>query len=413
LIHDCNRSQALEDCHIETIFAVPIFSAGDVHPSCVLSCYSLLPAESVPFVVNFVQKAVRLLWDGLDQIDPHESVGKVLWENVSPSDLGEMAADVEMQEAFIGKKRPHSGVTQQETNSDQVSVHRRTSSSSLQMRGQSDFHTGLPPSTIINTSPPAKGLSPAPLLPTALIAPSSQQMVSENCYDDIGHWAVQQAVQSVGNVQQWNNTSNIQQIADGVQAQQQALYQGLISTPPQPFQGHQEFIKRDISQGQPHLFTTSQSSMRPISHPSNLSPLAYVDHKTPPELITTNTNPLHPSHRSGVYIDPKPVIQANLDQFNAMALMYRDQEAVHPRNNLNETPVIHTTTDFLQPAELRQIDKMRVVPLSHAEGSVILIGPQQILHCVPTTQSLYVKSLNQPICYMNAAKVRCLCSLRL
>lgn len=108
LIFDDSRREALQNCKIETAFAVPIFSVGDVSPSCVLSCYSLLHTESVPFVLNFVQKAVRLLWDGLDRVEnPHESVGKELWKDVGPADLGEMAADLEMQKAFFGKKRPH------------------------------------------------------------------------------------------------------------------------------------------------------------------------------------------------------------------------------------------------------------------------------------------------------------------
>lgn len=60
-------------------------------------------------MLNFVQKAVRLLWGGLDRVvNPHESVGRDLWRDVGPADLGEMAADVEMQKAFIGMKRPRS-----------------------------------------------------------------------------------------------------------------------------------------------------------------------------------------------------------------------------------------------------------------------------------------------------------------
>lgn len=112
LIYDKSRKESLQNCNIRTVFAVPIFSAGDVSPSCVLSCYSLLPTESVPFVLNFVQKAVRLLWDGLDRVvNPHESVGMELWKDVGPADLGEMAADLEMQKAFIGKKRTFSDIS--------------------------------------------------------------------------------------------------------------------------------------------------------------------------------------------------------------------------------------------------------------------------------------------------------------
>ncbi len=54
---------------------------------------------------------MKLLWDGLDKVKPHESVGKDLWKDVGPADLGEMAADLEMQKAFFGKKRTYSDLS--------------------------------------------------------------------------------------------------------------------------------------------------------------------------------------------------------------------------------------------------------------------------------------------------------------
>jgi hypothetical protein len=74
-------------------------------PSCVMCFYSLLRVDSVPFVLRFINQALRLLWIGLDNIEPDESISKDLWKNVAPADIGEMAADVEMQSAFVSRKK--------------------------------------------------------------------------------------------------------------------------------------------------------------------------------------------------------------------------------------------------------------------------------------------------------------------
>ena len=76
-------------------------------PCCVLCCYSMVRSDSVTFILKFLQQALRSLWAGLDHVEPHESIGKELWKGVAPADLGEMAADTEMQKAFYKKKRPY------------------------------------------------------------------------------------------------------------------------------------------------------------------------------------------------------------------------------------------------------------------------------------------------------------------
>lgn len=111
MIVDSARASAFEKANIKTALAVPIFSSGTVEPACVLCCYSLVRAEAVPAVLRFVQQALRLLWTGLDKVEPHQSIGKDLWKDVAPADLGEMAADVEMQQAFLNKKRPHNSIS--------------------------------------------------------------------------------------------------------------------------------------------------------------------------------------------------------------------------------------------------------------------------------------------------------------
>jgi hypothetical protein len=78
----------------------------------VVCCYSMIQSGSVPFVLRFVQQALHLLWSGLDKVQPHESVGQEMWQDVGPADLGEMAADVEMQHHFVGKKRRHDSISE-------------------------------------------------------------------------------------------------------------------------------------------------------------------------------------------------------------------------------------------------------------------------------------------------------------
>ncbi len=106
VIVDSGRSSLFSQAKIETALAVPVFSGKANTPSFVFSCYSFVRSGSVPFVLKFVQQALRLLWDGLDKVQPHKSVGEDLWKDVAPADLGEMAADVEMQQHFMIKKRP-------------------------------------------------------------------------------------------------------------------------------------------------------------------------------------------------------------------------------------------------------------------------------------------------------------------
>lgn len=103
---DPGRADIFDSANIQTVLAVPVFSSKEVLPTCVVSCYSLVRSGSVPFVLRFVQQALRLLWDGLDQVQPHQSIEGELWRDVAPADLGEMAADVEMQQHFMSRKRP-------------------------------------------------------------------------------------------------------------------------------------------------------------------------------------------------------------------------------------------------------------------------------------------------------------------
>lgn len=110
-IVDSVRREAFAIANIKTALAVPIYSSGSVTPSCVLCFYSLVRSDCVPFVLKFVQQALRSLWFGLEKLEPHQSIGRELWKEVAPADLGEMAADLEMQKAFYQKKRPFDAIS--------------------------------------------------------------------------------------------------------------------------------------------------------------------------------------------------------------------------------------------------------------------------------------------------------------
>ena len=103
---DSVRRHLLQEANVETVLAVPVFSGRSKSPAFVFCCYSFVRSGSVPFVLKFVQQALQLLWGGLDNVQPHRSAGEDIWKNVAPADLGEMAADIEMHEHFMFKKRP-------------------------------------------------------------------------------------------------------------------------------------------------------------------------------------------------------------------------------------------------------------------------------------------------------------------
>jgi hypothetical protein len=104
---DPGRSVEFARAKIQTVLAVPIFTGKETMPSCIVAFYSMMRSGSVPFVLRFVQQALRLLWDGLEKVKPHESIDDNVWHQIEPADLGEMAADLEMQQTFMSKKRRH------------------------------------------------------------------------------------------------------------------------------------------------------------------------------------------------------------------------------------------------------------------------------------------------------------------
>eukprot|EP00581_Thalassiosira_minuscula_P018061 CAMPEP_0183733490 /NCGR_PEP_ID=MMETSP0737-20130205/41341_1 /TAXON_ID=385413 /ORGANISM="Thalassiosira miniscula, Strain CCMP1093" /LENGTH=1113 /DNA_ID=CAMNT_0025966757 /DNA_START=284 /DNA_END=3626 /DNA_ORIENTATION=+ len=443
LIYDRSREHALQNCKIETAFAVPIFSAGEASPSCILSCYSLLPAESVPFVLNFVQKAVRLLWSGLDRVvNPHQSVGRELWKDVGPADLGEMAADMEMQKAFIGKKRPRSASLAQqqlqrevekrraplydntngvnnnnsgnitegprfsfvESEYDEAEHRDRSTSLAAQMKSLPSLAPTPAPATqaldaatspwanVPVNAPPSKGMAPAPLLPNTVQerSPNAQQFVFLDTGDD-GHWAVQQAVQSVGEVQLWNNGAGSGSAING-------STNGFLPGNQYGFSGapHNQHYQQQQNQPPPSI----QQQQHPHQH--KMSYVNYSPNKAAVQQHGPRTAAAYPP--AGVHTDDPATIHANLMEFNALAQMHSLNNAAPatpaaPTNTsiLNGTNhALPTQTPTNQPVPTNiNLDKMVVIPISQAEGSVILTGPQQsMMYC--TTRANAASVTTQP-----------------
>lgn len=181
---DSGRSELFDRVNIETVLAVPVFSGKSTTPSIIFSCYSLVRSGTVPFVLKFVQQAMRLLWSGLDKVQPHASVGDQIWKDLEPADLGEMAADVEMQQLFMEKKRPHHAI------SDIEGTERNTDPSLADQFENMDTPSGVPTVRSIYT-----GSSSSPDF--ASTSPPSVPQVS----DEVSHFQYQTFENIQGHIQ--------------------------------------------------------------------------------------------------------------------------------------------------------------------------------------------------------------------
>jgi hypothetical protein len=262
--------------------------------------------------MKFVQKAVQLLWRGLDLIvDPHESVGRELWKDVGPADLGEMAADVEMQKAFVGMKRPRGVSFQGEYDPRHGD---RTSPLSTQRISKS----GLQPNLIdvFNAPPPNKGLAPAPQLPRMVqeCSPNARRFVYFEAETD-GYWAVQQAVQSIRDVQLWNGTPSIENRGDAHHLE----YTFSVNAAPQELQS----TELSLQQNDTHETQQFQPVQYQMSHVNY--DYSSGNHQQEPRRISVTYPPAQ------VHTDDPALIHANLIEFNAMAQLYaHDQSAPAP-----------------------------------------------------------------------------------
>mmetsp|Transcript_18737 Transcript_18737/g.38382 ORF Transcript_18737/g.38382 Transcript_18737/m.38382 type:complete len:947 (-) Transcript_18737:127-2967(-) len=98
---DRNRAEALKMANVNTVMCVPIHSNSDRTgaPAFILAFYSRDELDMVHDCLKFVQQAVKMVWSGND-----------MPSDVRINDIGEMAADVELQQHF-SNKRSHDALT--------------------------------------------------------------------------------------------------------------------------------------------------------------------------------------------------------------------------------------------------------------------------------------------------------------
>ena len=329
---------------------MPLFSSGDVRPSCILSCYSFLAAESVPFVLQFVQKAMRLLLHRV--VNPHESIIE-LWKDIGPANLSEMGADVEIQKAFSGKKRLRS-----------LSANKLYQ---MQENQRNASHQSVQTSTSLNLA--TKGMAPAPLLPTTIQkrSPNTQQFVF---FGNEGHWAVQKAMQS------WSSC-----------ASENIAYEG--------FDNNLGIASCQEQQKQPYLPQPKHLLCSLPSLPHSLRKHHYQEHY---KLSHVNyeqnkANDVKEPHPTTKATDPN-TIRANLIEFNAMAQMHTSSDSL-PQfspatastavvSNKTANPV-HDRTYHAMQTQPQTVQFKNIIPHFQVEGCTEHL--QNLVYCAPATTS--------------------------
>ncbi len=106
VICDANRAEIFDALKIKTALAIPASSHSSLSPAFIICFYSMVRADSSPVILKFLQQAIRLVWEGLEKLVPSSDCSDaLLWNDIQPSDLGEMAADREMQDTFFSRKK--------------------------------------------------------------------------------------------------------------------------------------------------------------------------------------------------------------------------------------------------------------------------------------------------------------------
>uniref|UniRef100_A0A7S2UPA2 WRKY19-like zinc finger domain-containing protein n=1 Tax=Attheya septentrionalis TaxID=420275 RepID=A0A7S2UPA2_9STRA len=353
---DDGRSSAFAMANIKTALAVPIFSDGVFTPACVLCCYSLVRTDSVPFVLRFVQQALRLVWMGLDQVEPHESVGKDLWKDVAPADLGEMAADMEMQQAFmVGKqKRTHDDISSSSRSLYENEEVREIGNSSSTRDRSSSLALQLQTLNTGSTSTPLSAYSPGTDVP--VMAPEATAAAPVTVPAELVESHVQRAISSLRDAIPWSMYQHIATKPDGskrahtlsnpspnVTSQSPHIMQHrgfepvLLQPLPQPMSlpsrapnsmSHTSFVREPVTQ-QGYSF---QPGQRTLSHANHSG-------------VEQHFFPLHALSINPTSVEVAPpkedpaVARANIEAFNAMARMQNTGNAMNAPHQVQTTSV--------------------------------------------------------------------------
>ena len=286
----------------QTVLAVPVFSGKSKTPAFIFCCYSFVRSTSIPFVLKFVQPALKLLWCGLDNVEPHESVDGDVWRQVAPADLGEMAADVEMHQHFIIKKRPI-GAILTELDSRDESMNSLTSQ--------------------INSLENVSGTPVAPSIYAGQSVIESPPQVQIQTFESMQSH-IQDAINSVANLKPVHQ--HIATNANGSKRAHVLLQEPLIVYPQQQSQyTSQESQQDEIVEPAPIEYRPATSNPLPLAQPFRLP-----NQVVPNQVMPNQTHPddMEPNQVFLNHMAPNQAAQNNV---------------VHPMNNEYSTPYVQGT----------------------------------------------------------------------
>ena len=100
---DSNRAHAFYQAKINTVLSVPVLNETSKSVS-VLSFYSQAKVDRNSYVVKFIEKAVKLVWCGLETITSHLTFDENLWAEIDSFTIGKIAANESIQTEFSRKR---------------------------------------------------------------------------------------------------------------------------------------------------------------------------------------------------------------------------------------------------------------------------------------------------------------------
>ena len=100
---DPNRVHAFYQANIKTVVSVPVLNESS-KCMCVLSFYSQTKVENSSCVVNFIEKAIKLVWCGLEKVASEAVFDEKVWEEINSFAIGKLAANETIQTEFSRKR---------------------------------------------------------------------------------------------------------------------------------------------------------------------------------------------------------------------------------------------------------------------------------------------------------------------
>jgi hypothetical protein len=382
VIVDSERSGIFDNASIRTALAIPIFSDQSEVPACVVCYYSILRTDAVPVVLRFLQQALRLLWDGLEKIEPHESVGKELWREVAPADLGEMAADLEMQQEFLRKKRPREMMSPTEKPHRLETSRDRSSSLSLQLQSLNLPNQNVPfqsqivwteertvSATAVAEPPIADGTVRTPTQNQQTPVPSTSVPIQQ-----------QDSVRYVETTIPWNTNQHVSTNAEG--SKRAHIGGHVYSNPPQmiapapqpqPITAQAEYETNNMQFQQTMVMQGGQVQMQPVMQPQQTSQPSYQPTPQQSTSYQQQQPPSYQQQQSASYQQQQPAShQDQLQNFSyqgqQQSVSYQSQQQPISFLDQQQTIYVQQPQPLAQPHPLQMPQGLANPFVSNSSG---------------------------------------------